>query len=90
MTFKDVIDEAFSPDIEKWIATKLQTATIEKNQADLQQLKNLQTEIANQKKLDQQKQQQAQQAQQAQQPKPAQIQSTPAMQTATTAQLSAN
>jgi hypothetical protein len=87
MTFKDVIDEAFSPDIEKWIATKLQTATIEKNQADLQQLKNLQTEIANQKKLDQQKQQQAQQAQQ---PKPAQIQSTPAMQTATTAQLSAN
>lgn len=87
MTFKDVIDEAFSPDIEKWIATKLQTATIEKNQVDLQQLKNLQTEIANQKKLDQQKQQQAQQIQQ---PKPAQTQSTPAMQTATTAQLSAN
>ena len=87
MTFKDVIDEAFSPDIEKWIATKLQTATIEKNQVDLQQLKNLQTEIANQKKLDQQKQQQAQQVQQ---PKPAQTQSTPAMQTATTAQLSTN
>lgn len=87
MTFKDVIDEAFSPDIEKWIATKLQTATIEKNQVDLQQLKNLQTEIANQKKLDQQKQQQVQQVQQ---PKPAQIQSTPAIQTATTAQLSAN
>lgn len=87
MTFKDVIDEAFSPDTEKWIATKLQTATIEKNQVDLQQLKNLQTEIANQKKLDQQKQQQAQQVQQ---PKPAQIQNTPAMQTATTAQLSAN
>lgn len=85
MTFKDVIDEAFSPEFENWVNTKVQTATTEKNQIDLQQLQALQKEIAAQKILQQKQQQPVQKpVQQVQAPNVQQ------MQTATTAQLSAN
>lgn len=87
MTFKDVIDEAFSPELEKWVSTKMQTATTENNQIDLQHLQALQKEIAAQKAVQQQQQQQ----QQPQVIKQAQISgSMPQTQTATTAQLSKN
>lgn len=80
MTFKDVIDEAFTPEIEKWLQTKLQTATNEKNQIDLQHIQAIQKEIAAQKAM-QQQQQQKQPIQQAQ------VANVAPVQTATTAQV---
>lgn len=80
MTFKDVIDEAFTPEIEKWLQTKLQTAATEKNQIDLQNIQAIQKEIAAQKTI-QQQQQQKQPIQQAQAANVAPVQ------TATTAQV---
>lgn len=82
MTFKDVIDEAFTPEVEQWLQTKLQTATTEKNQIDLQHIQAIQKEIAAQKAM--QQQQQKQQTQPIQQ---AQVANVTPVQTATTAQV---